>query len=179
MLNSRNLGDLTPECRSKAEIVLAAFDRASDNDLLVASTLRDLESQAALYRMNRTRGEIEAKIARMRGAGFGFLADIIVRVGPQKGTPGGRVVTNAGPGESWHNYGEAMDCYPLVHGKLATEKHNDLWLIYGEAVESAGLQWAGRWTKFRELPHAQNAEGSNPLRVLRLDEIKARLAGWL
>lgn len=178
MLNSRNLDDLTSATRGKAVIALGAF-KASECDILVASTLRDLESQAALYRLNRTREEIEAKIARMRGAGFGFLADVIVRVGPQKSTADGRHVTNAGPGESWHNYGEALDAYPLVHGKLASDEHVDLWNIWGKAVEGAGLQWAGRWTKFRELPHAQNTEGSNPLRVFRPAEIKARLAGWL
>lgn len=53
MINSRNLADLHPHVRKLAERLLA---RAKEDgiDLLVTSTYRDHESQAALYAQGRT-----------------------------------------------------------------------------------------------------------------------------
>lgn len=176
MLNSRSLDDLTPDTAVKAQAMLAGGRRLG-LDILVASTLRDLEAQAVLFRTNRTGAEIQVKLDKLRGRGFDYLADVIQRVGPQPDDGRGHL-TNAAPGESWHNYGQALDCYPLVHGKLAGDG-DPRWQLYGQAVEAAGLQWAGRWTTFREMPHAQLGQGSNPLKVLPPMQVRAALARWL
>jgi peptidoglycan LD-endopeptidase CwlK len=70
-----------------------------------------------------------------------------------RSTPGNRV-TNAKPGESFHNYGVAFDFVPLVGGKPQWE---DLKLLNrcGVIAEACGLEWAGRWQSFRELLHCQ------------------------
>lgn len=72
--------------------------------------------------------------------------------------PGG-VVTNAKAGESFHNYRCAFDFVPIVNGKA---QWNDLELIKkcGVIGESCGLQWAGRWTSFKEYLHLQHSEKS-------------------
>jgi peptidoglycan L-alanyl-D-glutamate endopeptidase CwlK len=70
----------------------------------------------------------------------------------------GRVVTNARAGQSYHNWRVAFDFVPLVFGKPAW---NDLALFTkcGEIAESVGLEWAGRWKKFKELAHCQYTNG--------------------
>jgi peptidoglycan L-alanyl-D-glutamate endopeptidase CwlK len=119
--NSRLLSDLRPETAAKAEEFLARC-AAAGIDVIVTSTLRDNESQAALYAQGRT-------------------------------APGPRV-TNAKPGESFHNYGVAFDFCPIVNGKC---QWNDakLFARCGEIGEACGLEWAGRWKGFRELAHLQ------------------------
>ena len=130
MINSRNLSDLIPACKEKAESFL---NLAKENgiDLLVTSTYRDNDSQAALYAQGRTKP--------------------------------GLVVTNARPGQSWHNWRCAFDVVPMRNGKPVwgtSGPDRDLWLKVGELGESVGLEWAGRWTgKLREMAHFQYTGG--------------------
>ena len=183
MLNSRSIMDLVPEAQGKAHAAQEAFLRAG-LDVVISSTLRDLESQAVLFRTNRpwsdpkfAKGDIQTKVAKFRARGFPELADVIMRVGPQAGDGGG-LKTQAAPGESWHNYARAFDGFPLIHGKLAGD-NDPAWQKYGAAVESVGLRWAGRWVSFKEMAHAQMDEGSNPLKVLGPVEVRKALAAWL
>jgi peptidoglycan L-alanyl-D-glutamate endopeptidase CwlK len=63
-----------------------------------------------------------------------------------------KVVTNARPGESWHNYGLALDFVPIVAGKpVWVEEEFEL---YGIEAEKYGLEWGGRW-KRPDRPHLQ------------------------
>lgn len=73
-------------------------------------------------------------------------------------TTKGKVVTNAKPGYSYHNFRCAFDFVPLVNGKPAWD-NLDLFGICGRIAESVGLEWAGRWVKFRELAHCQYTGG--------------------
>ncbi|WP_088330687.1 M15 family metallopeptidase [Lacimicrobium sp. SS2-24] len=170
---SRDLNDLVPAAKHNAEKVIQACKQATDFDLLIYCTLRTLEEQARLYRQSRSRAEINHKIAKYQQRGFGFLADILEAVGPCYGPH----VTNAAPGESWHNYGEAWDAVPLIGGKPAWNylQAKMYWDAYGEAVRQVGMNWAGDWTDFREYPHAQLRHGSNPLKLLAPDALKACL----
>ena len=99
-------------------------------DILVTSTYRDLESQAALYAQGRT-------------------------------APGKRV-TNAKPGQSYHNWRVAFDVVPLRDGKAVwntTGADGKLWERIGQLGEAVGLEWAGRWKTFREYAHFQYTGG--------------------
>lgn len=132
MINSRKLVDLHILVRPKAEEHLARC-RDMGVDLLVTSTFRDHESQNALYAQGRT-------------------------------APG-RKVTNARGGQSFHNYRLAYDVVPLRNGKPVwgtTGEDLELWNLVGSLGEAAGLEWAGRWTRFREYPHFQFT-GGHPL----------------
>lgn len=53
MINSRNLNDLAPIVKAKAEAFIAAC-AAQGVDVLITSTYRDAESQDALYAQGRT-----------------------------------------------------------------------------------------------------------------------------
>jgi len=168
-MSSRLLTDLTPEVGEKAKRILEVLESVGV-ELLIYCTLRTLEEQAVLFRQSRSWGEIQIKITKLRNRGFGFLADILNRVGPCYGPH----VTYAAPGESWHNYSEAFDSVPMLGGKPVWRysKAPEHWDAYGESVRCVGLQWAGEWPNFKEKPHAQLQSGSNPLRVFSSDKIK-------
>lgn len=129
MLTSRSLNDLTPFTRAKVEDFKKKC-AAEGIDLLVTCTYRDGQAQDALYAQGRT-------------------------------APGS-IVTNARAGESWHQYRVALDVVPLRGGKPVWNTSGEdgrLWKRVGEIGESCGLEWAGRWTTFREFPHFQNCQG--------------------
>jgi len=79
----------------------------------------------------------------------------------------GKIVTNAKPGESWHNYRCAIDVVPLINGKPNWDGSDPIWETIGELGERAGLEWAGRWRTFKELAHFQYTGG------LTLADLKA------
>lgn len=74
-------------------------------------------------------------------------------------------VTNARGGRSNHNYGMALDCYPVIDGKVhffapaspATLKKRVMEVQEAIGVESerVGLTWGGRWTSPFDPPHVQ------------------------
>lgn len=67
----------------------------------------------------------------------------------------GKVITNARPGESAHNWGFAFDGAPLVGGKIDWDPENPVWQQYGKLAVNLGLEWAGNWVHFKEYPHIQ------------------------
>ena len=73
-------------------------------------------------------------------------------------TKPGKIVTKAKGGQSFHNWRVAFDFVPLLNGKPAW---NDtaLFTRCGEIGESVGLEWAGRWARFKELAHFQYTNG--------------------
>lgn len=73
-------------------------------------------------------------------------------------TAPGKKVTNAKGGQSFHNWKVAFDFVPLVNGK-AMWSDTALFTKCGEIAESVGLEWAGRWVKFKELAHCQYTGG--------------------
>lgn len=125
MINSRDPADLHPAVFKRA-MTFVNECRKQGIEILITSTYRDHESQAALYAQGRT-------------------------------TPG-KKVTNAKPGQSWHNWRCAFDCVPLRHGKPVwgtTGEDGKLWERIGQIGEAAGLEWAGRWRSMKEYAHFQ------------------------
>ena len=57
-------------------------------------------------------------------------------------TTAGKIITNAKPGKSKHNFGKAFDV--AFVGKTPYPKNFD-WTLIGEIGESVGLKWGGRW----------------------------------
>ena len=129
MTTSRDLHDLHPVVKEMAAHHIVACMKAGI-DLLVTCTLRDRAEQATLYALGRT-------------------------------VPG-KKVTNAKAGQSFHNYGLAYDVVPMRLGKPVwgtTGADLLLWQKVGELGEEAGLEWAGKWTSFKEYPHFQHTGG--------------------
>jgi peptidoglycan L-alanyl-D-glutamate endopeptidase CwlK len=73
-------------------------------------------------------------------------------------TKPGKKVTNAKAGQSYHNWRVAFDFVPIVNGK-AQWNDAELFTKCGEIAEGVGLEWAGRWTKFKEMAHCQYTGG--------------------
>jgi len=70
----------------------------------------------------------------------------------------GKVVTNAQAGQSYHNYGLALDFAPTApNGAI---KWDDLegFQTVGELAEGFGFQWGGRWPQ-KDRPHLQMSFG--------------------
>lgn len=93
------------------------------------------------------------------------------RLYAQGRTTPGKVVTNARPGDSLHNYDCALDFVPMRHGKpvwgSSTTEDRGLWYAIGSLAEAIGFEWSGRWTgKLRELCHIQFTSGKT------LDQLK-------
>lgn len=70
----------------------------------------------------------------------------------------GKKVTNAKAGESYHNFRCAFDFAPIQNGKVDWS-NIALFERCGEIAESVGLEWAGRWKRFKELAHCQYTGG--------------------
>lgn len=93
----------------------------------------------------------------------------------------GKIVTNAKPGQSWHQWGRAIDIVPRRNGKtlvwgtrgngLDQDPSDDatddleLWQRIAACFKMHGLKWAGDWPRFVEYPHFQNT-GDLSIRAL-------------
>ncbi|MEC5424633.1 M15 family metallopeptidase [Virgibacillus sp. C22-A2] len=80
---------------------------------------------------------------------------------------GGNIVTHAKGGESYHNYGLAID-YALrnSNGEIIWDIHYDGnnngepdWFEVAELAKGLGFEWGGDWSNFRDYPHLQMTFG--------------------
>ena len=70
-------------------------------------------------------------------------------------TKPGKVVTNAKPGKSWHNFALAYDVVEVVNKKCLWEGPN--WSLIGKLGKEVGMAWGGDWKPTKSLP-----EGDRP-----------------
>jgi len=82
-------------------------------------------------------------------------------------TTGGNIVTNARAGESYHNYGLAID-YALMnnHGELIWDVQYDGndngesdWFEVADIAKELGFEWGGDWQHHKDYPHLQMTFG--------------------
>jgi peptidoglycan L-alanyl-D-glutamate endopeptidase CwlK len=168
---SRDLGALLVPFREKVEELLLACDD-SGYTMRPYFTLRDPFEQARLWRQSRSSEEIGKRLAWLRKNGGGFIADCIESVGPQFGPP----VTNAVPGLSWHQWGEAVDCFWLLDGHAQWSTRKKVGGIngyhhYASRAEELGLIAGGHWHSLKDWPHIQHRAESSPARLYTLEEI--------
>lgn len=79
-------------------------------------------------------------------------------------TAPGKIVTNAKGGQSFHNFGLAIDVVEIKNGKALWNNPN--WNKIGRIGKSVGFEWGGDWTSFKDKPHFQYTFG-NRLATLR------------
>jgi len=132
--------------------------------------------QAKLWRQSRTREEINQKIAWLFSHGAPFLAHCLESVGPQNG----RHVTNAIPGLSWHQWGEAVDCFWAVGEKAewsAAKKVGDIngYHVYAAEAAELGLDPGGLWKKIKDWPHVQLRSVGSPAKLYSFTEIDEKM----
>lgn len=76
-------------------------------------------------------------------------------------TTGGRVVTNARPGYSYHNFGLAIDIVPTELLDLPKwgdtpayqVRTDELWNRVGAIGKAIGFRWGGEFRTIRDRPH--------------------------
>ena len=128
---SRSIDDLAPEVRAKAQALVWETKAELGRDLVIVSTLRTFEEQAALYAKGRTRPGPKVTNARpgyswhnpLSAEGLARAFDAAFRA-PRGG------VTWRGP-----------------------------WAKVGTLGEAMGLEWGGRWPRFPDRPHFQCTGG--------------------
>ena len=173
---SRDLNDLIPEFKDKVLQLLQNCDQ-SGYKMRQFYTIRTPFEQGILWRQSRSRKQIDEKVIELRNNNADFLAFCIESVGPQYG----RHVTNAIPGFSWHQWGEAVDCFWLVGDDAvwsARKKANGKngYVNYGEMAKTMDLTAGGFWSSFKDWPHVQLRKESNPGRVYSLQKIDREMA---
>jgi peptidoglycan LD-endopeptidase CwlK len=139
--------------------------------------IRSPLDQARLWRQSRTREEINQKIAWLHDQGAPFLAGCIEQVGPQNGPH----VTNAIPGLSWHQWGEAADCFWVVDGKAEWSTQRQVggrngYRVYADQAAALGLDPGGRWQSLKDWPHVQLRPLGSPAQLHSLAEIDRAMA---
>lgn len=128
---STALEDLQPLFRLKVEKWLN--DCQAENLLLfIDFTLRTRAQQAELYAKGRKK--------------VGPLWIVVDR---------SKKVTDAPPGSSYHEYGLALDVYPLHMGAPSFRTPVSVRVV--DLAKKHGIAWGGNWTRFKDRPHFQDA----------------------
>lgn len=85
-------------------------------------------------------------------------------------------VTNARAGQSFHNYGLAVDVAFVVDGKISWD--DKLYKNIGKWALNAGLEWGGSWKKFKDMPHVQLPGLPSYKELLPIYQSKGLSAVW-
>lgn len=109
--------------------------------------LRTWELQDALYSQGRE--QLDVVNARRSLAGLG----------PITAEENKKIVTNARGGDSWHNYGLAVDLVEDGDAQQAgvqwSWSKNLDYLSLGKVVQTTRLEWGGLWKSIKDYPHIQ------------------------
>jgi len=124
----KDLSVLTPAFRFKVDQLLY---NCKENGITMVPffTERDVHTQAKLWRQSRSGSEVRKAIQKLKSEKAYYLAEVLEKVGPQYG----RWATNALPGQSWHQWGLAIDSYWLVKGRVVWST-SQLEEVYGHLV---------------------------------------------
>lgn len=149
---SRDMAALDPDFRTRVNKVLdECAERGST--LVPFYTTRHPREQARLYRQDKSTALIERQIDMLRDSGARWLSWHLESVGPQYG----RWATNALPGQSWHQYGQAVDCYVRgPDGQAIWDAAHEGYSVYHAAATRWGLTNLG----LRDAVHLQLSPGS-------------------
>ncbi|WP_375090044.1 peptidoglycan-binding protein [Peribacillus sp. RS7] len=119
---------------------LEMIERAYNEGIYVQISAghRSLEEQAALYGQGR--------VYSYNGKNYSNLAK------PN--------VTNAKPGQSYHNFGLAIDFFTVSDdGKKANWTVNSKWQRVAAIGKDLGFKWGGDWSSFKDYPHLEMTGG--------------------
>ena len=173
---SRDLNDLTPNFKPKVEELIRLTNEAG-YPMRPFFTLRSPFEQAELWRQSRTIEQINSKITEFENAGADFLVHCLQSVGPHHGAH----VTNAPPGYSWHQWGEAVDCFWLVDNKAewsSRKKINDNngYRVYADIATSLGLNAGGFWHSIKDWPHVQLRKNASPRSAFSISQVNEQMS---
>lgn len=107
------------------------------------------------------RKEIELRIT----FGMRTFAQQLALYNQGRTTPG-PIVTKARPGESFHNYGLAIDVIPFVNNK--PDWNTRLWSTISVLGKTQGFEWGGDWKTIVDRPHFQFPPNTSYKKLLKL-----------
>jgi peptidoglycan LD-endopeptidase CwlK len=123
-------------------------------------TVRGPATQAKLWCQSRTGAEIARAAEEMRRGGAVWLPSLLK---PEFGSRGARV-TNALPGASWHQWGEAVDCYVVgPKGEAVWSGEDAGYRVYAEEASRLGLEAGFSWKRLKDAVHVQERAAGSPL----------------
>lgn len=156
-LDSRNVDLLVPEFRLRLVELLSQCSEAGAK-MVPFFTLRGPATQGKLWCRSRSWAEASAQRTLLEGAGAPKLARYL----KEEWCSTDRWATNALPGCSWHQWGEACDCFLEVQGRAAWQSsvyHN----IYAMKARELGLESGALWPISKDPVHVQLRKLSNPI----------------
>lgn len=130
-INSQRLAAVNPLLRAKVEKLIAVA-AGEGHTLRVSQGLRTWAEQDALYNQPHDHKDND---------------------GDHRVDESDEHVTNARAGESWHNFGMAVDFVFIISGKPSWDDH--LYTNIGRWASLVGLDWGGNWKKTKDRPHVQ------------------------
>ena len=134
-------------------------------------TRRTPWEQARLWRQSRTTWEINTAAEKIKVNGAPFLAKVLLEVGPQYG----QWATNALPGQSWHQWGLAVDCFVVASGGGAIwDANHHGYRVYAEVAGDLGLEAGRTWRKV-DACHVQEPGVCSVMNVYTWPEIDAAM----
>lgn len=159
-VESRDLALLQPGFRGLAATLLEACEKRGVT-MRPFFTVRGPAVQAKLWCQSRTMTQVGHSAAQLRTAGAPWLADLLdirwAKTGP--------AITNALPGMSWHQWGEAMDCFAVgADGKVIWDARDLSYRVYAEEAQKLRLEAGGLWLRFPDAVHVQLRAASSPLK---------------
>ena len=161
-LNASRLAPLHPRLK-KLGVELIAKCKAQGIDILITQGLRTVEEQDALFAQGRL-GLAQVNGLRKKAS--------MAPIGPKENTK----VTNARGGQSFHNFGLAIDFVPLLSmGKANWNTKDPSWMKVRQIGKALGLRPASEVKPDWDLPHLQLVIGGKPDGSL----VKAYAAGGL
>jgi len=116
----------------------------------IVQGLRTFGEQSAIYGNGRTAEQL-----------------IIKGIDGKFANPSAKIVSNAAPGSSFHNYGISID-FCLLRGdkQISWNRNEDLdgdgekdWMEVVNLFMLKGFEWGGNWTSFPDYPHFQKTFG--------------------
>lgn len=69
----------------------------------------------------------------------------------------GKILSHSKAGESFHNYGLAIDVVEIKNGKALWKNPN--WNRIADLGKQLGFEWGGDWRSFKDKPHFQYTYG--------------------
>ncbi|MCX2486614.1 M15 family metallopeptidase [Pedobacter sp. MR2016-24] len=142
------LNALHPLTREKALVAYAEAVAKTPKGVhpFITQTLRTFEESDALYALGRTKVNPDGKTAKK---------------------PLGNIVTNAKAGQSYHNYGLALDFCLQIDGKTSWGIDEN-WLLVIEIFKKHGFESGNDWKKFKDAPHLEMRMGNHWKQLLIL-----------
>lgn len=100
-------------------------------------------------------------------------------------TKPGQIVTKAKPGQSFHNYGLAIDIALLIDNKtLSWDTNKDWdadrqsdWMEVVAVFKREGFVWGGDWRSFKDMPHFEMTFNHTWQQLLALHEAREFIEG--